>query len=65
MFQFLLTQAQEYNDEMIKFTSVNYERYMMTLKGGNNKSEEVDKECDNELINIMSYFDVTVTKISN
>ena len=30
LFQFLLTQAQEYNDEMINFTSVDYERYKMT-----------------------------------
>ena len=30
MFQFLLTQAQECNEEITNFTSVDYERYKMT-----------------------------------
>ena len=42
MFQFLLTQAQEYNDEIINVTSVDYEIYKMTLKGSNDISEEID-----------------------
>ena len=56
MFQFLLTKAQEYNDEIINFTSVDYERYKMTLKERKDLSEKVDKECDNELANFMSYY---------
>ena len=42
MFQFLLTQAQEYNDEIINGTSVDYEIYKMTLKESNDISEEID-----------------------
>ena len=37
----------------------------MTLKGSNDILEKVDKECDNELIKCMSYFDVAITKLSN
>ena len=42
MFQFLLTQAHEYYDEIFNFTSVDYEIYKMTLKGSNDISEEID-----------------------
>ena len=37
----------------------------MTLKGSNDILEKVDKECDNELIKCMSYFDVAITKLFN
>ena len=65
MFQFLLTQAQECNEEITNFTSVDYERYKMTLKGSNDLLEEVDEECDKELINFMSHYDMAITKVSN
>ena len=49
----------------MNLTSIDYERYKMTLKGSNNLSEEADEEYDNEFKIFMSYYDVAVTKISN
>ena len=65
LFHFLLTQAQEYNEHIINFTSVDYERYKTSLKGSSDLLKEVNKEWDNELTNFMSYFGVAITKTSN
>ena len=64
LFQFLLTQAQEYNRERINFTSDDYERFRTALKVSSDFSEEDDRECDNEFTIFMSYFDAAFTKFS-